>query len=243
MKRSKNRKTSFAIAIRGARHSAQRPKYALFIEDGSLAVGVFWILSLEEVSGNSSMIAVPCGTIVPSSQDPLWDNLLSRKDNASMQCKKTLRFLPALLWMGVIFYLSSQDGTASGSLSGGFSDLLYGLLRFLRIPLNESALHFLLRKGAHFTAYLLLGLLYAYALEARTLREHLRCLLLAFLYAASDEYHQIFVPGRSGEVRDVLIDTSGAFLGLTARSLWHLFRERRASRKDLFYEKASGERF
>ena len=44
-------------------------------------------------------------------------------------------------------------------------------------------------------------------------------LLLAFLYACSDEYHQTFVVGRSGQFKDVLIDFSGAFIGILIVSL------------------------
>ncbi|WP_313119224.1 VanZ family protein [Proteiniclasticum ruminis] len=141
------------------------------------------------------------------------------------------RNLPALGWMGFIFYLSSQDGSASGKLSGGLSDVLYALLQFLRIPLSEETFHFLLRKGAHFTAYLFLGLLFAFWLEARTLKDYALCLFYSFLYALTDELHQRFVPGRSGELRDVFIDTSGAFTGLVLLSI--------VSRIRAFYSEAA----
>ncbi|SFN26834.1 VanZ family protein [Proteiniclasticum ruminis] len=129
------------------------------------------------------------------------------------------RSVPALLWMGFIFYLSSQDGNASGHLSGGLSDVLYSILQWLRIPLSEETFHFILRKGAHFTAYLLLGLLFAFWLEAKNFKDYVLCLFYSFLYALSDELHQRFVPGRSRELRDVLIDSSGAFTGLLFLSI------------------------
>ena len=121
--------------------------------------------------------------------------------------------------MGFIFYLSSQDGNTSGHLSGGLSEVLYSILQWLRIPLSEETFHFILRKGAHFTAYLLLGLFIAFWQDAKTLKEYLLCLFFSFLYALSDELHQRFVPGRSGELRDVLIDTTGAFTGLLLLSI------------------------
>ena len=142
-----------------------------------------------------------------------------RKELSMKQKLYSYRSLPALSWMGFIFYLSSQDGNASGNLSGGLSDALYTLLQFLRIPLPEETFHFLLRKGAHFTAYLFLGLLFAFWLEARTLKDYALCLFYSFLYALTDELHQRFVPGRSGELRDVFIDTSGAFTGLVFLSI------------------------
>ena len=52
-------------------------------------------------------------------------------------------------------------------------------------------------------------------------------LLICFLYACSDEIHQLFVPGRSGEARDVLIDTLGACLGVSFYYL--VFRKKKMS--------------
>ncbi len=85
------------------------------------------------------------------------------------------------------------------------------------------------KKGGHVVGYALLGLAYLHAMEPRGLA-HLRlariAVLLAALYAVSDEVHQVFVPGRGASVRDVLIDTVGASLGVGLR----LFRQgRRAS--------------
>lgn len=111
---------------------------------------------------------------------------------------KTLRrWLPLLAWMAVIFYFSHQPKVSLPSY--GVWDLL-------------------VKKGAHMAAYALLALL------ARRAGLGLGpAAILAALYAASDEFHQTFIPGRNGTVADVLIDLVGVALGL----LLHPWLERR----------------
>lgn len=74
-----------------------------------------------------------------------------------------------------------------------------------------------IRKTAHFSVYLLLGVLVMNALR-RSGVIGLKAVALAIgicvLYAVSDEVHQLFVPGRGGQARDVLIDSAGAILGI-----------------------------
>ena len=86
---------------------------------------------------------------------------------------------------------------------------------------------FPVRKCAHFTIYLILGILVISLLsEYRILnfKTVLYTLLIVFLYACSDEFHQLFVSGRSSEIGDVLIDSSGGFIG---SYLYYLFRRKR----------------
>ncbi|MDB6354155.1 VanZ family protein [Trichococcus sp. K1Tr] len=89
----------------------------------------------------------------------------------------------------------------------------------------------LIRKSAHFIAYLILGFLVSYALKnedvtATAWKRRGASLLFCVAYAVSDEFHQQFVPGRGPLLKDVLIDGSGAALGiilyLGARKLWLL---------------------
>lgn len=76
---------------------------------------------------------------------------------------------------------------------------------------------FMIRKTAHFTVYLILGILVTllgtrYSLTIKDLL--IISILICIFYACSDEFHQLFVNGRSGELRDVLIDSSGSSLGI-----------------------------
>ncbi|GAB4429868.1 MAG: VanZ family protein [Bacteroidia bacterium] len=120
-------------------------------------------------------------------------------------------WLPLLCWMGLIFLLSHQDKTESNRTS----EWLLWILDRLGIDpevFREQGGRLLLRKLAHFTEYAVL-----YPLAFRVVVRYValpRALWMTLLgcavYAASDEWHQSFVPGRGPTPWDVLIDTCGA---------------------------------
>lgn len=79
----------------------------------------------------------------------------------------------------------------------------------------DASQHFV-RKAAHFSIYTVLGVLLSINSSYHFKNKWLCTLLpisLGLLYAVSDEIHQLYVPGRSGEIRDVLIDSAGVVLG------------------------------
>lgn len=123
--------------------------------------------------------------------------------------------------MIIIFLLSNEiSGTSSGR-SGAIVDILSNSLH---VSLPQEILTFLTRKAAHIIAYFILGILAfnivkTYNLSTR--RAILLSILFTLTYAASDEIHQLFVPGRSGEVRDVLIDTTASTVGVYAYYFIH----------------------
>lgn len=128
---------------------------------------------------------------------------------------KYLSWTVVILWMALIFYLSHQPASESSELSTGITDILLSLFPF--VNLDAEHLGFFIRKGAHFFAYFILGWLLMLAFRVKAPKPYKK-LTLAFLicvaYAISDEIHQLYVPGRSGEVRDVLIDSAGAMCGI-----------------------------
>ena len=74
----------------------------------------------------------------------------------------------------------------------------------------------IVRKTAHFMEYAILASaieLHYWITKRKGIRFILLSILFSFLYAATDEFHQLFVPGRSGECKDVMIDTVGAATG------------------------------
>lgn len=127
--------------------------------------------------------------------------------------KRPLRYTLLILWMLVIFYLSSEGSDTSSERSGAIVDTI----RVVAGGLPTDFLTFLTRKAAHMVAYFILGVLMYSVVRTYNLRPRMAVLLsigLVCAYAISDEVHQLFVPGRSGEVRDVLIDTTAGAAGV-----------------------------
>ncbi len=137
-----------------------------------------------------------------------------------------LRWIPALLWMGLIFYLSAQPAGTSSELSSTVMDWILRFVESWQI-VDESVFHVLIRKTAHIGAYFVLAIFTMLALSKPRVMSVWRqagiALTICVLYAISDEVHQLFVPGRSGEVRDVMIDTVGALIGIGVYSLVNLY--------------------
>jgi VanZ family protein len=129
------------------------------------------------------------------------------------QNKLVLKYLALIAWLIVIFLFSNQVATNSSQLSGEVVNAIKPW--FQSIP--ESILTFLTRKSAHIGLYFVLGVLtYNVALEyrLRTKQQVIYSWLFVMAYAMTDEFHQMFVPGRSGEARDVLIDAVAGLLGI-----------------------------
>lgn len=71
------------------------------------------------------------------------------------------------------------------------------------------------RKLAHFTIYLILGILvYLYIKEFNISNKFIVSLLICIIYALTDEIHQLFIVGRSGNIKDVCIDSLGSMIGI-----------------------------
>ena len=124
-----------------------------------------------------------------------------------------LAWLVTIVWMAVIFLMSSEVADTSSARS----DEIVQTIRSIGVSAPEGLLTFLVRKAAHISAYFVLGILICNLLREHhisTKRTILLSILFAMLYACTDELHQVFVSGRSGEVRDVLIDTAGAAVGV-----------------------------
>jgi VanZ family protein len=141
------------------------------------------------------------------------------------------RYGPLVLWMALIFFLSTGSFSASNT-----GLVLQPLLRWLFPHISDERVlfvHFLIRKCAHFSGYFVLGLLAARPFitsEQTRLHRHwfAAALLLVCLYALTDEYHQSFVPSRTGSIYDSLIDMTG---GLTALILVAQFQKQKRLRQ------------
>lgn len=133
-----------------------------------------------------------------------------------------LRWLLVVAWMVLIFILSHESADGSSARS----DMLVGILQTLGFEGSTDTLSSIIRKTAHVTAYAILGALIVWAFSVHrrvTRRLILLSIIVAGVYAISDEIHQAFIPGRSAEIRDVLFDTAGAMIGASLAG-WVIIR-------------------
>ncbi len=145
---------------------------------------------------------------------------------------KKVNVVLLVLWMIVIFAFSNDSGSASSDKSDGIASTIvsfisnishhdYSDTEFEQIIDNCI---FIVRKSAHFLEYFILGILTLKVLKDYkdlTVNWILLALLFCFLYASTDEIHQLFVPGRSGRLTDVIIDTLGSLCGII--SYWIIY--------------------
>jgi VanZ family protein len=109
---------------------------------------------------------------------------------------------PVAFWMGLIFFLSSQPNLPS-----------------IRSRLPDTVL----KKAGHITEYAVLSVLNYRALRKMGQAPFPTATLsfvISVAYAVSDEYHQLFVPGRNGRPLDVFFDMLGTIAGVSAVNWW-----------------------
>ena len=151
--------------------------------------------------------------------------------------KMLISWLIVVAWAIVIFNFSGMDYYESNRLSGYATTKIIESTATNRPNTNQNinkeidnqeevavqkqnkikSLHYYVRKGAHASIYFVLAILIVIALYIsglRDIRAYLVAILICFLYACTDEFHQVFVPGRTGQFKDVIIDTIGGAVGI-----------------------------
>ena len=124
---------------------------------------------------------------------------------------------------GIIFGFSNQNGETSGGLSRKVTEFIVEINPFNKNITEEQKelqienLHPKIRKLAHFSIYTLVGILLmslCMTYELKNIKRFFISLIFGIIYATTDEIHQLFIQGRSGNFIDVLIDTSGVLFGI-----------------------------
>lgn len=134
------------------------------------------------------------------------------------------RYLPLAAWLVFISYASSDSFNA-----GNTSRIIGPLVLWLfpnTSPETLTVIHLITRKVAHFTEYAILAYLAARAFRtsprpALANRWFIAALALVVAYALLDEYHQSFVPSRTGTIYDSFIDIAGGLTALLIVQLRH----------------------
>jgi VanZ family protein len=137
-----------------------------------------------------------------------------QKDSTREKIKDLLsRWLPVILWCLVIYTFSESSWFTGANTA----QVLQVILSYLPFGGGEeegpSFLNFLIRKAAHLTEFGILAVLVWRALFPRR-ASYIGAWLFATAYAATDEWHQSFEPGRTATPKDVVIDSCGALIAL-----------------------------
>ena len=144
-----------------------------------------------------------------------------------------ISWILVILWAVVIFFMSSMDSNKSNQKSKETIDVViektvdtsnnFGITdkRPSKKQKKETVdeLNVPLRKVAHASEYCVFTILIVWALYNSGIKKKRRfiiALIVCFLYACTDEYHQTFVNGRTGQFTDSLIDTSGGVIRMFA---------------------------
>jgi len=127
-----------------------------------------------------------------------------------------------IIWMIGIFIMSNQPASISDSQSGSIIDILSRIGLDMNNIFGQLA-NFIVRKCAHFFEYMILALLVLNVLKLYFNRKQviIITIVFVFLYACTDEIHQLFVQGREGAIRDVIIDTCGGITLILIKLLAH----------------------
>lgn len=158
---------------------------------------------------------------------------------------KKLDIILVILWMLVIFSFSHESGSTSSNKSDGIASTLVNIISSISshdysdselVEVIDNCI-VIVRKSAHFLEYFILGLLILNIIKdykSLTVSYIFVALLLCFIYASTDEIHQLFIPERSGRITDVLIDTFGGLCGILFYQIIYqkIFRRRKNLKRE-----------
>lgn len=138
-------------------------------------------------------------------------------------------WLPVILWMGVIFGMST--GMFSSEHTSRFIVPLLNFLFPRLSPQNVDLISELIRKAAHVAEYFILGLLLFRAFHSDSFQEWrpqwtIYAVIGVILYAVCDEFHQSFVATRGASLVDVAIDSGGGVLSQIVITFRHFHWEK-----------------
>ena len=142
-----------------------------------------------------------------------------------MNKRKIILLILVLLWMGLIFFLSSMDGNSSNkksksTIESGINKTIKATNKYKITKVNANKkskeisenINYPLRKTAHAFEYGILAILLVMLFKGIN-KKYILSIIFTFLYASSDEFHQLFT-GRTSMFKDVINDTLGAIVFL-----------------------------
>ena len=131
-----------------------------------------------------------------------------------------ISWLLVIFWMLIIFNFSAQAASESNEISSEVTKIVVETIEKVAPNTAEELSNHIIRKNAHFFIYLILGALVVNGTRVVGInKKKLIGFLICVIYAMGDEFHQYFVPGRGPGIKDVLIDSAGAMLGIMLYSV------------------------
>ncbi len=129
-----------------------------------------------------------------------------------------------VIWMVVIFCFSNQKADVStGESQSLIRSTIVNVYKFFHPNATQEKVDQIVekydmpvRKVAHFTEYFILGILVCFTLKSYGVKNAYIMAIICALYAGSDEVHQLFVEGRSGNILDFLLDSAGSNLAIVS---------------------------
>ena len=148
--------------------------------------------------------------------------------------RKIIKITCVIICMIIIFLFSHDNGVESSSKSDGVVLWTCSIMKDYDTCANNRSKYidpytFFARRLAHFSIYFILGmLLISTVCEYRLLdmKSIIIAFIIAFLYACSDEFHQLFVNGRSARIVDVFLDGFGSFIGIMIYRFYYKWRKK-----------------
>ena len=143
--------------------------------------------------------------------------------------KRIVFLFLSVMWMSLIFYFSSQTADISGASSGGIALKIIKLFVDSPSPELVGIFETIIRKIAHFTEYAVLAILLYQTMRSFNISTNKAFLsvIIAIVYAITDEVHQHFVPGRACRVYDMFIDSFGSLSGYYISKAFYVFKSKK----------------
>ena len=147
-----------------------------------------------------------------------------------MKIKNILNIILIIIWLFIIFSFSAEDATKSEHRSDEVIINAVETITREEIPENQrqkiiDEYIVIVRKSAHFFLYFILAIIVftlykrIFGLNSKTF---IYTIIFCFIYACSDEIHQLFINGRTARIFDVFVDTTGAILSTTLLTIFSL---------------------
>ena len=151
--------------------------------------------------------------------------------------RKVFKILLCVIWLGVIFYNRTRPGEISQKSSNEIINVAKKVIKIPAVSIDEAGskfkdVNFYIRKNAHFFQYLILGLLLCSALRQFKLNKGTEIFLMLFLlllFPVIDELIQKYIPGRTSNITDIVIDFSGGVLAVVLSIISHKMHKEKST--------------